>query len=104
MTTMDESTKITPEAFKRMPPLIDTADLIALGFSQKYIYAVRMEVRSDRDRVPFGRVGWIRNPSTPPQSDLPLHQDASPNGTNGTNHKGKWRRSDVARILGPEWQ
>ena len=90
---MDEHTKITPEKFKAWPPLLDTADLLALGLTEKYIYAARWEVRTGRDLVPFGRLGWIRNPSNP---------------TNGqgaaSNHKGKWRRSDVARILGPEWQ
>lgn len=81
-------TTLKPDEFKKLPPLLDTADLLALGWSQKYIYAVRVEVKGDRDRVPFGRVGWVRTPQA--------------NGT--PNHKGKWRRSDVARILGPEWQ
>lgn len=93
---MDESTKHTPESFRRLPPLLDTADLLALGWTEKYIYAVRLEVRSERDRVPFGRVGWIRNPGRPAAPGEPPG--------NGTNPKGKWRRNDVARILGPEWQ
>ena len=80
---------MTKDAFKTLPPLLARADLFELGWDEKYIAAVRYEVRSERDKVPFGRVGWVRRPAV--------------NG-HGTNPKGQWRKSDVARILGPDWQ
>ena len=80
---------MTKDEFKTLPPLLSRADLLALDWSDQFMAVVRYEVRNDKDKVPFGRVGWVRRPAV--------------NGA-GENRQGLWRKSDVAWILGPDWQ
>jgi hypothetical protein len=80
---------MTPSDFKHLPPLVRRAVLIKLGWSDDYVDRVRVEVTDEKQEVPFGAVGYIRNQTG--------RQEAK-----GTRH-GLYRKTDIARILGPQW-
>ncbi len=70
-----------PDEFKALPPLIPPCRLEAVGFSRKIMLALRHVIPNGGSPVPSGKIGYLRISKT----------------------FGKYRRSDVARILGPEW-
>jgi hypothetical protein len=81
---------VSPSEFKHLPPLVHRAVLIKLGWSDDYVDKVKIEIKSESDEVPFGRVGYIRNQTGRQEASGPRH--------------GLFRRSDIARMLGKEWR
>ncbi len=68
--------------FKKWPPWIGRKELLQLGFSQAFIEFARMPLPTDGSSVPVGKIAYLRMSRT----------------------YGKYRRSDVASLLGPLWQ
>jgi len=80
---------MTPEEFKRLPPLIHRGHLVAAGIPDEAIDVLRVELKDDGTKVPFGKIGAIRG--------IARWRDRKGKGY------WKYRRLDVARILGPGW-
>ncbi len=74
---------MTATDFKRLPPLVPRAVLLKLGWSDDYLDTIRHPIRTEKDVVPFGKVGWLPMPS---------------------GKRGLYRRADAGRILGGDWK
>ena len=81
---------MTPEEFKRLPPLMHRSDVLAAGISAEALDSLRVDLTDARWRVPFGKIGAIRGL-------------ARKRGRKGKGYR-LYRKSDVAAILGGEYQ
>ena len=75
------SQAMTAAEFKKLPPLVWPRQLRSAGFTRKVLLALRHSIAESGSDVPIGKIGYLRISKT----------------------FGKYRRSDAARLLGPEW-
>jgi len=85
---------MTVADFHRLPPLIRRSDVVATGIPDAAIDSLRVFVSDAQATVPLGKLGAIRGL---------LHRRRKGRKKPGAGY-ALYRKSDLAKILGPEWQ
>ena len=81
---------MTPGEFKLMRPLLHRSEVVACGFKNEMIDELRFAVKSEKDEVPFGRIGAVQGLGR----------------NRGRKGQGYWMylKWTVARMLGPKYE
>jgi hypothetical protein len=81
---------MTPGEFRKLPALLHRSQVVDCGFKNYLIDELRVEVRTEKDQVPVGRIGAVRGLAR----------------NRGRKGRGYWLylKWTVGRILGPSYE
>lgn len=80
-------TEMTQREFNLLPWLLTRAEVVACGVPEKCINDLKFEVTAAAPAAPEGRIGWVV-------------VNRNQKNKNGGGKQGKYRKADVAKLIG----